>query len=72
MLDELFSPNNGNGAPPHYIFRKLNQHAQPGTTRDTIQSDRSVFSAPKVRSDNARSCNSNAFPSSFDTRARVP
>ena len=48
MLDEVFSPDNVNGAPPHGDFRKLNQHAPPGTTRNTRPSDRSVFSAPKA------------------------
>ena len=72
VLGRKFSPNRGNGALPRDDFCKLNQHARPGTTRDTRPSDRSEFSAPNVRTENASSCNSDAFPPSFDTRARVP
>ena len=68
-LGREFSPNKGNGALPRDDFCKLNQHAQPGTTRDTRPSDRRVFSVPNVRAENASSCNSDVLPPSVDTRA---
>ena len=53
LLDEPFSPNNGNGALPHNNFCKLNQNTPPGTTRDLRPSDCSAFScqrfAPKTQ-----------------------